>query len=289
MTVIFRTVRDCLVACLSVYALLVAGALSADDQPITPKETIRLFNGKDLAHFETWLGAHGHEDPDRVYGVVDAIDGAPAIRISGNGYGGLITKESYTDYRLTVEYKWGQITWGHRKERSRDSGILLHCQGEPGNLAKNFKSPWMQSIEFQIIEGGVGDILILAGWDKSGNKLPTSIRARTTKDRDGEVVFCAEAELQTHVARSGARRINWWGRDPDWKDTLGVRGALDPDTHNGWTKLEAVCRGGDLRYYVNGTLVIEGSGSNLTHGRLLFQSEGAEIFFRRIDLGPLKK
>ena len=32
----------------------------------------------------------------------------------------------------------------------------------------------------------------------------------------------------------------------------------------------------------------EGTRSSLTEGKILIQSEGAEIYFRRVDLEPLK-
>ena len=38
-------------------------------------------------------------------------------------------------------------------------GVLIHAQGRMGNTGKDFNGPWLRSIEFQIIEGGVGDIL----------------------------------------------------------------------------------------------------------------------------------
>ena len=47
--------------------------------PITPREVIPLFNGKDLSNFTTWNRTHGSEDPDKVFTVVH-VDGAPAIR-----------------------------------------------------------------------------------------------------------------------------------------------------------------------------------------------------------------
>ncbi|MEQ2005313.1 MAG: family 16 glycoside hydrolase [Limisphaerales bacterium] len=98
--------------------------------PITSCETLVLFNGKDLSNFTTWETVHGREDPDRVFSVVDQIDGAPAIRLSGQHHGGILTKERYTNYRLIVEFRWGGVTWGPRKNGARDNGILLHCQGE---------------------------------------------------------------------------------------------------------------------------------------------------------------
>ena len=78
--------------------------------------------------------------------MVDQIDGAPAIRISGQHWGGLITKSAYRDYRLVVEFRWGLLTWGQRKDRARDSGILIHCQGRPGSYQKDFNGAWMRSI-----------------------------------------------------------------------------------------------------------------------------------------------
>ena len=57
---------------------------------ITPSSVIKLFDGKSLANFDTWLVDHHEADPERVFTVVDQIDGAPAIRISGQVWGGLL-------------------------------------------------------------------------------------------------------------------------------------------------------------------------------------------------------
>src|SRR5262249_45011383 len=88
-----------------------AGAQGPADA-IKPTEVIKLFDGKSLANFETWLVDHHSSDPERVFSVVDQIDGAPAIRVSGEVWGGLITKQAYRDYRLVVEFRWGGVTWG---------------------------------------------------------------------------------------------------------------------------------------------------------------------------------
>ena len=52
--------------------------------------------------------------------------------------------------------------------------------------------------------------------------------------------------------------------------------------------VEAICDGGDVTYFVNGVKVMEGRDGSFKSGKLLFQSEGAEIFFRLIELHPLK-
>jgi hypothetical protein len=252
--------------------------------PITPRETIRLFNGKDLSNFTTWDRKHGKQDTDKVFTVVPQIDGAPAIRCSGQHYGGIVTKESYTNYRLVVEFRWGLPTWEPRLNRARDSGILLHCQGEEGNQTKTFDGAWMRSVEFQIIEGGLGDVILVNGYDR-GNPEIIAPRLKT------KVTPGTQRWDPNGVVREFTRgRIDWLRRDPDWKDVLGFRGRADTDKPSDqWNHLEAICDGGNITYFVNGEKVMEGWDGTFTHGRLLFQSEGSEIFFRRIELHPLNK
>jgi hypothetical protein len=85
------------------------------------------------------------------------------------------------------------------------------------------------------------------------------------------------------------RRIDWQYRDPEWKDALGFRGRLDVEKPVGeWNRYEIICAGGDVIYFLNGVKVNEGRDGSLREGRIFFQSEGAEIYFRRIELDPLK-
>jgi hypothetical protein len=274
----------------ALYAILLfASSLSIRAQApaaaIKPASVIKLFDGASLANFETWLVDHHSSDPERVFSVVDQIDGAPAIRISGKIWGGLLTKEAYRDYRLVAEFRWGGATWGNRKNATRDSGVLLHAQGRLGNTGKDFNGPWLRSVEFQIIEGGVGDILPVAGFDENGTQIRPSVTATTRKDRDGENVY--DPKGTATVFNSG--RINWWGRSEDWVDKLGFRGPQDVESPGlEWTRIEAVVEGGNLTYFVNGKQVNAATDGSFREGKIMIQSEGAEIYFRRIELQPLK-
>ena len=78
---------------------------SGDTEVIVPREMIRLFSGRDLSSFYTWLVDSHREDPHRVFSVVDQVDGAPAIRISGQIFGGLTTKQRFANYRLVAEFR----------------------------------------------------------------------------------------------------------------------------------------------------------------------------------------
>jgi hypothetical protein len=269
--------------CVAILALLAPLAVAADEV-ITPREMIALFNGKDLSNFYTWLVDHRYEDPDRVFSVVDYIDGAPALRVSGEHWGGFATRERFKDYRLVVEFRWGPVTWGERARAARDSGILMHCQGPDGNTSANLNGPWMRSVETQIIEGGVGDFILVAGFDAEGNRMVPQATARVQQDRDGEWAYDPWSEPRPFTGG----RINWYARDPDWEDVLGFRGKSDVESPFGeWTRIEVICRGNQVTNIVNGRTVNRLSDSTLTEGKIMFQSEGAETFFRRIELHPL--
>jgi hypothetical protein len=80
-------------------------------------------------------------------------------------------------------------------------------------------------------------------------------------------------------------RINWWGRDPEWKDVLGFRGENDIENPVGeWNTIECIVQAQEILIYLNGTLVNRAIDVHPRRGRIQIQSEGAEIFFRRIDL-----
>jgi len=259
--------------------------LPAAEPPITPTEPIILFN-KDhtkLDHFYTYIQDKKYDDPLRVFTVVDAIDGAPAIRISGEGeIGGLITKKEYANYRLVGEFRWGELTWASRTKATKDSGILLHCFGPDGN-----RGGWLASIEYQLIEGGVGDLLVVDGQDPvTGAKLSPKATCEVTMDRDGEYVWKKGGSRKEFLGG----RVNWFGRDPDWDDIIGFRGKQDVETAgDGWTQIEYIAENDTLKYYVNGVLVNEAFNCHPAAGKILFQNEYAEIYFRKLELHPLKK
>ncbi len=57
--------------------------------------------------------------------------------------------------------------------------------------------------------------------------------------------------------------------------------------HGEWNTVEAIVKDGHCQHFVNGVLVIEGFDASILKGRLLIQSEGAEIYFRNIRIKEL--
>ncbi len=162
---------------------------------------------------------------------------------------------------------------------------MLHCTGEDGSAAGGV---WMKSIECQMIEGGTGDLILVADRD---NNSPAVTATATQKEvgADGkkkEWYYEPGAPPQS----ISAGRIDWLYRDPLWKDVKGFRGSREAEKpHDQWNTLECVCDGDKITVRLNGLTVNAATKSTLTKGKILIQSEGAEVFFRKIDLKPLKK
>jgi len=216
---------------------------------------IRLFNGKNLKGFDTYLQKQGeNKDPEKVFQVHDGM-----VHISGAEYGYIITKEEYSNYHLRAEFKWGEATHPPRPGLARDSGILFHAGG-PNQI-------WPTSIEFQMIEGGTGDIILVG--------------STTTATRDGITKTRAHFDRRNKSPLPADRKLYVAGyRDPNMEYE---------NPHGQWNVLDLYADGDSYKYVVNGKVANEATKSNLTRGKILFQSEGAEVFFRNMELRPLNK
>ena len=176
--------------------------LAAAELPPAGKP-IKLFNGKNLKGFDTFLKEKGlNNDPDRVFQVRDGM-----VHISGTEYGYIVTQQEYENYHLRAEFKWGEETHPPRKDKARDSGILFHIVG-PNKV-------WPKSIEYQMIEGGTGDIILVDDAKVAGKGNPR-----------------------------GRNRFDRYRKGP-WKDVAGYR---DPEheperPHGQWNTLELVADG----------------------------------------------
>lgn len=261
---------------------LIAAAPSQDEKP--------LFNGKDLGGWETWLGkphkaievpglarnGDGEyagpigldRDPKGVFSVVD-VDGRPAVRISGEIWGALTTKDDFENYHFKVDFKWGSKKWPPREERLRDSGLLYHATGPHGAGG----SYWMRSFECQIQEKDCGDF-----WSIDRVLVDVEAEPRKAGDPKSELIHKKGAPLATGTTR----RIL---KDADAEKPPGE-----------WNTVEIYCAGATSVHAVNGRVVmvlrglrhrVAGRETPLTKGRLQLQSEGAEVFYRGMAIRPI--
>lgn len=277
-------------ATLALAASVVTAAQPSGEPPaVVPTKPVTLFNGKDLTNFYTWVVGHKYSDPNRVFTVVECIDGAPAIRVSGQNWGGFVTKEAYANYHLVVEYRWGNLSWGSRRDKALDSGILVHARGADGNSSADFNGPWMNSIEYQLIEGATGDFIRVRGFAADGKPLPAPDITGTVRVlRNGQTNWDPNGVTKRFDANASGRLCVSY-KDPDWKGHIGFRGANDVEKPVGqWNKAEIICKGATVEFLLNGQIVNRGTDCTFASGKILFQSEGAEVFFRRIELFPVR-
>jgi len=56
-----------------------------------------------------------------------------------------------------------------------------------------------------------------------------------------------------------------------------------------WNVVEVICDGDTIANIVNGVAVNKGTKASVTRGKIVLQSEGAEVFYRNISITPLAK
>ena len=113
------------------------------DSKESATEKILLFNGKDLNNWVFHLKDPSF-DASKVFMVHNDV-----IHISGDPFGYMRTKDSWSDYTLHVE-------WRYPGEAS-NSGVFIHAQ-LPDTI-------WPKSIECQLKAGSAGDFVCMGGSD----------------------------------------------------------------------------------------------------------------------------
>ena len=249
----------------------------AADPPVTPAKPTPLFNGKDFTGLYTWLRATGPEDPQKVFTVKDG-----AIHVKGGEHRGVIvTKKSYKDYHVSVEYKWGKQTDGGKWVRN--SGLLVHGTGADGGAGRN---AWMPSLEIQLAQGCEGDLIVIRGKDRKGGSVKVDMATHVRTAADKKTRWDSEGKK---VKYSG-RQFWWKDHMPFFKELLDTRGDKDvASPKGGWTKVEAICRGEVVTVKVNGVTVNQAVEVHPAHGKILLQNEGHEVYFRNFIISPQRK
>ncbi|MBK1835515.1 3-keto-disaccharide hydrolase [Roseibacillus ishigakijimensis] len=210
------------------------------------------------------------QDPLQVFQMIEE-EGEPVLLVSGQIYAGLTSKKEFSNYHLTLDFKWGEKKWEPRLQAKRDSGLLFHCVGNHGAFWK----VWMRSLEFQIQEGDCGDFIPLAGAEASVPVGPQGFQGKN------QPVYTPEGEL-----RHGMGYL--------------LHGPSEEKPHGEWNTLELYTVGERALFVVNGVPNMmlfdtrqKGPGGEgevpLTAGKIQLQSEAAEIYFRRLELTPIEE
>ncbi len=245
----------------------------------------QLFNSKDLTGWDTYIGPDLNDsgkfitgqpvglnkDPRKVFTVVKTDEGN-LIRISGENWGAISTIGEYENYHLRLQFKWGSLTWGQKKTKKKDSGLLYHSVGKYGADY----GAWMRSQEFQIEETNTGDY-----WGVAGGMADMPV----VKKSENEYVYNPQGTITTF--REGGINGRRCIKSADAENPTGE-----------WNTLDLYCHGDTSIHVVNGRTVMilyhekqmdNGRELPLIKGKIQIQSEGAEIFFREIKVRPIDR
>ena len=237
--------------------------------PAFAQEPVKLFNGKDFTGLYTWLRKTKREDPDKVFSVQDGV-----IHVSGKDNGYIATEKAYRDYHVSVEYRWGKNVFGSKYVRN--SGVLLHATGDDGGAG----GTWMASVECQLAQGCVGDIIVIRSKD-----VPVSVTSDVALGPDKRPRWKEGGEKR--VFEKGQL---WWNKhEPFFKELIDTRGKDDVESPLGeWTKVECICKDRTIKIIVNGHVVNYCYDVTPAAGKILLQSEGFEMDFRKFEIRPLE-
>ena len=249
------------VLALDLLSLVPVDAASSETLSSTGSGWISLFNGRNLDGWTTFLSSEGrNRDPQ---GVIKVENGTLHIldvpnRGQRQAFGYLATNRSYGDYQLRFEYRWGDKRFAPRARAKRDSGVVYHIQG--GDRV------WPKGVELQVQEGDTGDFWLLGGVTMKTTVASTGSDPK--RYREGGAPYTTRAGSYVRVAKDRTRE------------------------RSGWNTVELTVRGDSAVHIVNGEVVNRGeqlrsSGKPLTAGRVAFQVEGAEVYYRNIELKPL--
>ncbi|HEY4937025.1 MAG TPA: DUF1080 domain-containing protein [Puia sp.] len=246
---------------------------------------IPLFNGKDLTGWDTYIGPDMNDsgkfingepiglnkDPRKVFTVVN-VNGENLIRISGENWGAISTVQEYENYHLQLQFRWGELKWGQKKNKNRDSGLLYHSVGKYGADY----GAWMRSQELQIEETNTGDYWGVAGGMAD---IPVVKKSETEYDYDPRGTFI--------TFREGGERGRRCFKSADAEKPTGE-----------WNTVDLYCWVDTSVFVINGKVVMilyhqkqleNGQALPLTKGKIQIQSEGAEVFYKGIKIQTIKE
>jgi len=249
-----------------------------------------LFNGRDFSGLELYLGPDPvtqkpiglNKDPYRVFRVTQ-IDGEPAIHITGEVYGAITTHAAFTNVHIRVQYRWGTKKWPPRAEARhyRDSGILYWAVGPHGAGS----SAWMRSVEYNVMEKGVGQ-----WWSVAGAFCDVEGRNFVLQDHPA-IPYRGESP--------GEKCVLWAPGAPRYtvQPWEGITSPLDPEKpHGEWNTAEVIAWGNQALHLLNGQVVLALSNPRykeadhevrLSNGRVQLQSEAAELYYRHFEARPI--
>ncbi len=205
--------------------------------------------------------------------TVKEENGELVLHVSGEIYGSLASKAEFENYHLKLQVKWGEKTFAPRETEPMNSGLHYNAVGPHG---ADYWKTWMKGQECQIMQGRFGDY-----WSQAGAK----VDVRSVKQADGTYLYSKNAPLVSFG--QGEAAGGYVARSQDFEKPKGE-----------WNMVELINFEGKSLHIINGQVVmalensrhiVNGKEVPLRKGKLELQCEGAEHFYKNIEIRSLKK
>jgi hypothetical protein len=242
-----------------------------------PKWTT-LFNGKDIDNFDIAYSSRPVDGRPAAAmfevkdGVVYTYPGQAVGTTQPSAY--FQTREEHSDYVLHVEYKWGERKFAPRMMRLKDAGLIFHTY-------ENVENSWPHGIECQIEDKDVGDLWLISSQADVATKSAFAL-PKPDPLQDNSPYYAPDGTVATYGG---------------FNKYVRIRHSADLE-RPGWNSVDVIVRGDSATYLVNGRVnmrithmkkwdAASNSWIKLDRGRILFQAEYAEIFYRNIEIRPV--
>jgi hypothetical protein len=207
-------------------------------------------------------------------GMVHTYPGQQAGSTQSSAY--FQTRDEHSDYVLHLEYKWGDKKFAPRMQRLMDAGVIFHTY-------QDVENSWPHGIECQIEDKDVGDLWIISSQVDVATK-NTPHPPGPDPLQDNSPFYAPDGPVATYGDHDKYIRIR----------------------HNanlerpGWNSVDVVVRGDSAVYLVNGKPNMRlthmkkwdaatKSWQKLERGKILFQAEYAEVFYRNIKIRAVQE
>ena len=153
-----------------------------------------------------------------------------------------------TEKEFTNFHLIAEFKWGTKKYPPRDADTTRRDNGICFYFSSGIPDKvWPKSVECQIQEGDVGDIWLI-------DYTTINMQGRTSKPDS----------FHREIKKTNAEKPT-----------------------GEWNHLEIIAKDGKITYLLNGVMVNEGTDISVRKGKILVQSEGAEIYYRKIEIAEL--
>lgn len=233
-----------------------------------------LFNGENLEGWSFYQEGVGTADKHQAAFVSDGEIQILGEHYKGDdqpGFGHIATLESYSNYHLRFDFRYGDKRFEPRLLAKRNSGLLYHMQNQAMRV-------WPNSTEFQLEESDMGDAILINARCWPGSDVGGTPAWPKQIPIDPKPVFPPPRDPRPLLERQRVKKNG------------------DFENRGEWNRIELLAIGDKAAHLVNGRIVASlfdltvqdpkdrDNYLSLNSGRIGLEIEAAEAYFKNVEI-----